>query len=210
MTGSSTTAYTASVRRLMELFGKLPGVGSRSAERMVFYLLKSDPAQALELAEAIRAMKEQVKNCSLCFNLTETSACPICSDPGRDHAVICVVEQSQDLMQIEATGVYKGVYHVLLGHLAPLDGIGPERLTTEALLNRIHDAQGGAAGAIREVILATNPTMEGDGTAAYLQECLRDTGVAVTRLARGLPSGAQIEYSNRAILSDALTGRTKV
>ncbi len=207
MTLPSTDAYTACVRRLMNLFGKLPGVGARSAERMVFHLLKSDPQEAFDLADAIRDVKEHVKNCSICFHLTETDPCPICADAGRDHGIICVVEQPRDLMQLEATGVYKGVYHVLLGHLAPLDGIGPENLTIDALLKRIRQA--GAAAPVREVILATNPTMDGDGTAVYLQQCLAATGVTVTRLARGLPSGAQIEYSNRAILSDALTGRTK-
>ena len=121
-----------------------------------------------------------------------------------------MVEQPRDLMQLEATGVYKGVYHVLLGHLAPLDGIGPENLTTNALLKRIGQAGTGTTVPVREVILATNPTMDGDGTAVYLQQCLATTGVTVTRLARGLPSGAQIEYSNRAILSDALVGRTRV
>ena len=205
----SSNAYTACVRRLMDQLGKLPGVGSRSAERMVFHLLKSDPQEAFALADAIRDIKEQVRNCSICFQLTETDPCPICCDASRDRGIICVVEQPRDLMQLEATGVYKGVYHVLLGHLAPLDGIGPENLTIEALLKRVGQAGSGTTVPVREVILATNPTMDGDGTAVYLQQCLAATGVTVTRLARGLPSGAQIEYSNRAILSDALMGRTK-
>ena len=209
MASPSTDAYTACVRKLMDLFGKFPGVGSRSAERMVFHLLKSDPQEAFALADAIRAVKEQVKNCSICFHLTETDPCPICSDPNRDRGIICVVEQPRDLMQLEATGVYKGVYHVLLGHLAPLDGIGPENLTVEALLKRLGQPGTDTTVPVREVILATNPTMDGDGTAVYLHQCLAATGVTVTRLARGLPSGAQIEYSNRAILSDALLGRTK-
>jgi recombination protein RecR len=170
----------------MDLFGKLPGVGSRSAERMVFHLLKSDPQEAFALADAIRDVKEQVRHCSICFHLTETDPCSICSDAGRDRGIICVVEQPRDLMQLEATGVYKGVYHVLLGHLAPLDGIGPENLTTNALLKRISQAGTGIAVPVREVILATNPTMDGDGTAVYLQQCLAATDVTVTRLARGL------------------------
>ncbi len=210
MASPSTDAYTACVRRLMDLFGKLPGVGTRSAERMVFHLLKSEPQEVFALADAIRDMKEHVRNCSICFHLTETDPCPICCDTSRDRGIICVVEQPRDLMQLEATGVYKGVYHVLLGHLAPLDGIGPENLTTNALLKRIGQAGTGTTVPVREVILATNPTMDGDGTAVYLQQCLATTGVTVTRLARGLPSGAQIEYSNRAILSDALVGRTRV
>ncbi len=198
--------YTESLRGLMERLAKLPGVGARSAERMAFHLLKSPKEEALGLAEAIRAVKEQVRHCSICFNLTETDPCAICADSGRDHGVICVVEQPKDLLQLEATGIYRGVYHVLLGRIAPLENIHPGDLTIGQLIERVKK------GEVKEVILATNPTMEGDGTALYLQKELAAVApqVAVTKLARGLPAGAQIEYSNKAILADALTGRTKV
>jgi recombination protein RecR len=202
--------YTESVRRLMELFGKLPGVGTRSAERMAFHILKSNPADALALADAIRSVKENVRHCSICYNLTEADPCNICQDASRDHAVVCVVEQPKDLLQLESTGIYKGVYHVLLGRLAPLEGIGPGELTIGHLLERIRTSHTEGHTPIREIILATNPTLEGDGTSLYLQNELAATNVQITRLARGLPAGAQIEYSNKAILADALTGRTKV
>lgn len=202
-------AYTDSLRTLMTLFGKLPGIGARSAERMAFHILKSNPADALALAQAIRDVKEQVRHCSVCYNLTEADPCRICQDLARDHGVICIVEQPKDLLQLEATGVFHGVYHVLLGHLAPLEGIGPEELTIGVLLQRVRDGQNSPTP-VREVIFATNPTMDGDGTALYLQSILEPLGINITRLARGLPAGAQIEYSNRAILSDALNGRTKV
>ncbi|HVS71943.1 MAG TPA: recombination mediator RecR [Phycisphaerae bacterium] len=204
--------YTDSLRKLMELFGRLPGVGSRSAERMAFHLLKSSREDALALADAIRAVKDQVKHCSICFNLTETDPCSICADPDRDHGVICVVEQPKDLLQLEATGIYKGVYHVLLGRIAPLEHVTPADLTIPQLLDRLKPAADGTPSPVREIILATNPTMEGDGTALYIQQELgyAAPNVAVTRLARGLPAGAQIEYSNKAILADAINGRTKV
>ncbi|HUO08211.1 MAG TPA: recombination mediator RecR [Phycisphaerae bacterium] len=207
--------YTDSLRSLMELFARLPGVGSRSAERMAFHLLKASREDALKLADAIRAVKDQVKHCSICFNLTESDPCSICADESRDHSMICVVEQPKDLLQLESTGIYKGVYHVLLGRIAPLENVTPSDLTVPQLLERLKpsaDAPPGSASGVREIILATNPTMEGDGTALYLQQELSFAAphIAVTRLARGLPAGAQIEYSNKAILADAINGRTKV
>ena len=204
------TAYSASVRRLMDLLGQLPGVGSRSAERMVFHILKGTSEDALALAEAIRAVKQQVRHCSVCYHLTETDPCEICRNPSRDTGLVCVVEQPKDLFQIESTGAYKGVYHVLLGHLAPLDGINPENLTIEALVQRINRRDTSGTPLVREVIIATNPTMDGDGTALYLQSRLENSGVIITRLARGLPAGAQIEQANKAILADALSGRIKM
>ena len=203
-------AYSASVRRLMGLLGQLPGVGSRSAERMVFHILKGTSEDALALAEAIRAVKQQVRHCSVCYHLTETDPCEICRNPSRDTGLVCVVEQPKDLFQIESTGAYKGVYHVLLGHLAPLDGINPENLTIEALVQRINQRDTSGTPLVREVIIATNPTMDGDGTALYLQSRLENSGVIITRLARGLPAGAQIEQANKAILADALSGRIKM
>ena len=203
-------AYSASVRRLMGLLGQLPGVGSRSAERMVFHILKGTSEDALALAEAIRAVKQQVRHCSVCYHLTETDPCEICRNPSRNTGLVCVVEQPKDLFQIESTGAYKGVYHVLLGHLAPLDGINPENLTIEALVQRINQRDTSGTPLVREVIIATNPTMDGDGTALYLQSRLENSGVIITRLARGLPAGAQIEQANKAILADALSGRIKM
>jgi len=210
MAGQNHTGYTESVRRLMDLFGRLPGVGARSAEHMAFHILKAPADEALALADAIRHVKEHVKYCSICYNLTESDPCGICIDTARDHSVVCVVEQPKDLLQIESTRAYRGTYHVLLGHLAALEGIGPGNLTAGALVERIKASHAEGRAPIREVILATNPTMEGDGTALYLQQELAPLGITITRLARGLPAGAQIEYANTAILADALNGRTKV
>ncbi|HVT80122.1 MAG TPA: recombination mediator RecR [Phycisphaerae bacterium] len=200
--------YTASLQLLMQMLGKLPGVGSRSAERMAFHLLKNSREDALALADAIRAVKDQVRHCSTCFNLTEQDPCNICRDANRDQGLICVVEQPKDLLQLESTGIYKGAYHVLLGRIAPLENIHPTDLTIPQLMERLARP----VPQVREIILATNPTMEGDGTALYLQQEFARAApqIAVTRLARGLPAGAQIEYSNKAILADALSGRTKV
>lgn len=203
-------AYSAAVKNLLDLFGRLPGIGSRSAERIVFHILKGNRAEAANLAEAILAVKDQVRHCSVCFHLTENDRCDICANPQRDHGVICVVEQPKDVYQIETSGAYTGVYHVLLGRLAPLDGIGSEALTIDALCTRVEEKDAESKPLVREVILATNPTMDGDATALLIQERLTDSGVMLTRLARGLPPGAQIEHSNRAILHDALTGRVKM
>jgi recombination protein RecR len=203
-------AYSAAVKNLLELFGQLPGIGARSAERIVFHILKENREEAVKLAEAIVAVKDQVRHCSVCYHLTEVDPCDICRNPQRDQGVICVVEQPKDVYQIETTGAYSGVYHVLLGRLSPLDGIGSDALTIDALLKRVHERDVDGALLVREVILATNPTMDGDATALLIQERLGDSGVILTRLARGLPPGAQIEHSNRAILHDALTGRVKM
>jgi len=188
----------------MEAFGSLPGVGARTAERYAFHILKGSRENAMKLADTIRAVKDQVRHCSICFNLTEDDPCEICKDDSRDHSVICVVEQPKDLLQLESASVYKGVYHVLLGRIAPLDRMEPTELAIPQLLARLDDS-------VKEVILATNPTMEGDGTALYLQQEILKVAphLTITRLARGLPAGAQIEYSNKAILADAITGRTK-
>jgi recombination protein RecR len=196
----------------MEMLAKLPGVGSRSAERMAFHLLKNSREEALALSEAIRAVKDQVRHCSICFNLTEGDPCSICADASRDHSMICVVEQPKDLLQLESTGIYRGVYHVLLGRLAPLENITPGDLTIPQLMERLRPSVEGVAPEVKEIILATNPTMEGDGTSLYIQQEIGYIAphIQVTRLARGLPAGAQIEYSNKAILADAITGRTRI
>ena len=197
----SDTPPTDSIARLAVALQKLPGIGPRGAERIVFWLLKASPDEALGLADAIRDVKTRVHPCRICYNLTEADRCSICADPRRDHSLIVVVEQPKDLLALEATGRIRGVYHVLMGHIAPLDGVGPDDLTIDALLGRVRD------GHIREVVLATNPTMEGDGTALHIQSLLATTGVTVTRLARGLAAGSQIEYATPAMLSDAFDGR---
>jgi recombination protein RecR len=203
--------YTESLRKLMELFSKLPGVGSRSAERMAFHILKSSREDALALADSIRAVKDQVRHCSICFNLTEHDPCAICADAARDHSIICVVEQPKDLLQLESAGVFRGTYHVLLGRIAPLENLTPSELTIPQLLERVKPKEDGSPSDVKEIILATNPTMEGDGTALYIQQELAFVAphIGITRLARGLPAGAQIEYSNKAILADAINGRVK-
>ncbi len=191
----------ASLTRLIEEFQKLPGIGPRSAERLAFHLLKSDKTAALALADAVRDMKETVRHCGVCYNLTESDPCPICADGNRDAGQIYVVEQPKDLLLLESTGLVRGVYHVLLGHIAPLDGIEPGDLTIGALVRRVK------SGNVAEVVLATNPTMEGEGTALHIKSLLATEKVKVTRLARGLPSGSQIEYATRAVLEDAIEGR---
>lgn len=190
-----------SLTRLKDEFNKLPGIGPRSAERLAFHILKSDRDSALALAQAIREVKDMVRHCRVCFNLTEADPCPICCDTRRDAEQVYVVEQPKDLMLLESTGLVRGVYHVLLGHIAPLDGVEPGDLTIEALVQRVK------RGGIREVVLATNPTMEGEGTALHIKSVLAGTRVTITRLARGLPSGSQIEYASRAVLQDAIEGR---
>jgi recombination protein RecR len=196
--------YSETIERLIAELGKLPGIGARSAERLAFHILKSRPEEALALAEAIRAVKLNVRPCKVCYNLAEGELCGVCADGRRDHAVICVVEQPKDLLALEATGVYRGVYHVLMGHIAPLENIDPEDLTLDGLVDRVR------AGGIREVILGTNPNVAGDGTALHITSLLAPLGVKVTRLARGLPAGGQIEYSSKSVLADALTERREI
>jgi len=199
------STYTQSIQNLMNELARLPGIGMRSAERIAFHLLKQSPAEAMKLANAISDVKTRIRHCSVCYNLTEQDPCDICTDASRDQGLICVVEQPKDLLALETTGMYKGVYHVLLGRIAPLEDVGPGDLTIDALLKRL------ASGTIREVIMGTNPNMEGDGTALHLQSLMNQfPNVQVTRLARGLPSGSNIEYANRNILADAIAGRQKL
>lgn len=199
--GQGTMAGT--VDRLVAAFGRLPGIGAKSAERLAHHLLKAPPEEALALAEAIRAAKAHIHHCATCYHLTEVDhpLCTICRDPRRDQALVCVVEQPRDLLALERSGTFRGVYHVLLGRLAPLQGIGAEQLTLDALDARVR------AGTVREVILATNPNLEGDGTALLVSSRLAETGVAITRLARGLASGGALEFANKEMLADALQGR---
>jgi recombination protein RecR len=200
--------YPESVNRLIDLFGDLPGIGRKSAERLAFHLLKGREEAALSLAKAIEDVKRNVRPCSVCSNLTEADPCAICSDPRRDRSVVLVVEQPKDLIALEQTGMHRGLYHVLMGCIAPLDGVGPEDLTIDALLQRVTDPPANPdAEPLREVILGLNPTLEGDGTSLYLAERLRPLGVKVSRLARGLPSGRELEFASKAVLADALAAR---
>ena len=199
------SSHTQSIQNLMNELSRLPGIGMRSAERIAFHLLKQKAEDALRLAEAIRDVKTRIKHCSVCYNLTESDPCNICSNASRDQGLVCVVEQPKDLLALEATGLYQGVYHVLLGRISPLEGINPEDLTIDALTRRLE------SGTVREVIMGTNPTMEGDGTALYVQSIIaRYPAVTVTRLARGLATGSNIEYANRNVLADAISGRQKM
>jgi len=199
------SSYTQSIQNLMTELSKLPGIGMRSAERIAFHLLKQKPEDAMRLADAIRDVKTRIKHCSVCYNLTELDPCSICANPARDQSVVCIVEQPKDLLALEATGLYQGVYHVLLGRISPLEGIDPSDLTLDAFVKRLD------SGTIREVIMATNPTLEGDGTALHIQSLItRFPDVQITRLARGLPTGSNIEYANRNILADAISGRQRM
>ena len=196
--------YSETIQRVMDELGNLPGIGARSAERLTFHLLKASEADALGLSDAIRDLKTKIHPCAQCFNPTENELCAICSDDQRNSGCICVVEQPKDLLSIESTGAYRGVYHVLMGQIAPLDGVEAEDLTIESLIKRV------AADGVEEVILATNPTVAGDATSLHITEQLVSMNVKVTRLARGLPTGGQIEYANKTILSDAINERRSV
>ena len=199
------SGYTQCIQTLMNELARLPGIGMRSAERIAFHLLKEKPEEALRLASAIQDVKTRIRHCSICYNLTEADPCSICADPGRDHGLVCVVEQPKDLLALESAGLYNGVYHVLLGRIAPLEDIEPKDLTIDALMGRL------ASGSVREIIMGTNPTMEGDGTALHIQSLIAEfPNVQVTRLARGLPAGSSIEYANRNILADAISGRQRM
>jgi recombination protein RecR len=192
-----------SVTKLVDEFAKLPGIGKKSAERLAYHILRVHQSEALALAEAIRSVKENVRYCRSCYNLTEQDECEICRDPKRDRSQLCIVEQPRDLIALEQPGTYRGLYHVLLGRIAPLEGIGPEDLTIEPLVERVRQ------GTFREVIMATNPTLEGDGTALYISNLLAGMPLEITRLARGITSGSVLEFANKEILADALAGRQK-
>ncbi|MBV9232242.1 MAG: recombination protein RecR [Chloroflexi bacterium] len=196
------------VAALIEEFSKLPGVGVKTAQRLAFFILRSPADQARRLAEAVIRVKESIIYCSRCFNITETDPCPICSNSSRDQDAICVVEEPLDVLALEKTGVYKGLYHVLHGALSPMNGIGRKDLRIDELLKRVE------GGNIREVILATNPGFEGDYTAGFIKgeilDVLRVPGLRVTTLARGLPLGSDLEYADEGTLSRALEGRREM
>ncbi|XZE17758.1 recombination mediator RecR [Pirellulaceae bacterium SH449] len=190
-----------SVTELIEQLGKLPGIGRKTAERLAYHLLRVHISEALALSDAIRSVRENVRYCSVCFNLAEGELCNVCLDSRRDQHLLCIVEQPRDLIALEQAGVYRGHYHVLLGRIAPLDGIGPDQLTIESLVDRVR------TGNYTEVIMATNPNVEGDGTALFISNQLADYPVKLTRLARGVTTGSVLEATNKEILADALTGR---
>lgn len=194
---------TKSVTNLIEQFAKLPGIGKKSAERLAYHVLRVHRSEALALADAIREVKQNVRYCRRCYNLAEEEECTICRDPRRDPEVVCVVEQPRDLMALEQSGAYRGLYHVLLGRIAPLEGVSAEQLTIDALVERV------GGGLFKEVIMATNPTVEGDGTALHISNLLSELPVRITRLARGITTGSVLEFANKEILAEALTGRQK-
>lgn len=186
---------------------RLPGIGRKTALRLTYFLLKRTPDESRRLARAIEAVAERVRECSQCGNLTEADPCELCRDPRRDPSVICVVEEAADIGAIERTGEYRGLYHVLGGRLSPLEGVGPEELNIDSLLARLGREQGDRVG---ELIIATNPSVEGEATALYLQKLVRPRGVRVTRLARGLPVGGDLEYADGVTIAEALSGRREL
>jgi recombination protein RecR len=198
-------SYAPPVQRLVTELSKLPGIGSRTAQRLAFHLLRSTPEDATALAEAIREVKEKIGLCEVCFNLTDEARCRICEDPRRDHGLICVVEEPSDVIPMERTHEYHGIYHVLGGALSPIDGVDPEDLKIAELFARAASAD----GAVREIVLATNPTTTGEATALHIADELRVRApqVTVTRLASGLPVGSDLEYADEVTLGKALAGR---
>lgn len=216
-------AYPESVTRLIDELARLPGIGRRSAERLAFHILKAPKDEALGLSRAVSDVKQRVRHCTVCYNLTDwtrpgatvehasegqSGLCAICADDRRERHAVMIVEQPKDLIALEQTGAYKGTYHVLMGRIAPLEGVGPGDLTISDLLRRVDEPAANAGGVrITEIVLALNPTLEGDGTGLYLADALTRRSVRVTRLARGLPTGSQLEYANKAVLADAIQGR---
>ena len=198
---TDSTLTAEPIARLIQEFNELPGIGPKSAQRLTYHLLRAPADKADALADAIKAVKEKLSLCSLCLNITDSQPCAICRDEERDHTTICVVEKPIDILSLERTRKYKGLYHVLHGVIAPADGIGPDELKIKDLLSRLN------AGQVTEVILATNPNLEGEATAMYLQRLIAPLGIRLTRLARGLPYGGDLEYADDVTLSRALEGR---
>ena len=196
--------YAAPVERLIEQLCRLPGIGPKSASRLAFHLLSVPRSDAVELARAIVELKDKVRFCSICFNISEGEVCSICSDPRRDESLLCVVEEPRDVTAVERTGRFRGRYHVLGGPISPIDGVGPEELRLEELVRRLR------TGEISEVIVATNPNAEGEATALYLAQLIRPLGIRVTRIASGLPVGGDLEYADEITLGRAMEGRTEI
>ncbi len=195
------TQLSESVLDVIEQFSKLPGIGRKSAERLTYHILRVNESEAIALADSIRNVRKNVRYCETCFNLAEGPSCRVCDDPKREQNLLCVVEQPRDLIALEQSGTFNGLYHVLLGRIAPLENIGPDQLTLDQLVDRV------AKGKFQEIILATNPTVEGDGTALYISNALSDFNVTLTKLARGITQGSILEFTNKEILADALSGR---
>jgi len=195
----------AAIDDLASEFARLPGIGRKTALRLTYYLLKRPPEEIRRLARALEAVAERIRACSQCGNLTESDPCVYCANPRRDPSLLCVVEEASDIAAIERTGEYNGLYHVLAGRLSPLDGIGPAELNVASLMERL-----GNGTRVREVILATNPSVEGEATAVYLQKLIRPLGIRVTRLARGLPVGGDLEYADGVTIAQALAGRREM
>jgi recombination protein RecR len=191
----------SAIDELAAELSKLPGIGRKTALRLTYYLLKQPPEQSRRLAASLSALSERVRRCSVCFNLTEEDPCAICSDPRRDRALMCVVEEASDIGAIERAGEFRGVYHVLGGRLSPLDGVGPEDLTVHQLVERAGN------GSVREIIIATNPSLEGEATALYVQRQVAPYAPVVTRIARGIPVGGDLEYTDGVTIAQALSAR---
>ena len=196
--------YEESLSRLIREFKKMPSIGSKTAQRLAFYILRISEDEARSLAEAIIETKQRIKYCTICGNITESEICPICRNPERNRQIICVVEEPKDILVLEKTGVFKGLYHVLMGAISPLDGIGPDDLRINDLLKRIKEGQ------VREVIIATDPNTEGEATATYLAHVIKPLGIRISRIARGLPMGMDMEYADEGTLTKALEGRTQI
>ena len=192
---------TDAISRLVQEFSKLPGVGPKSAQRITFHLLRASEEKSQDLAEALLSLKQKIALCSTCCNVTESDPCPICRNPQRDTTQVCIVEQPQDTLALEHTGIYKGLYHVLHGAISPTEGVGAEDIRIKELLNRLQNSH------VKEVILATNTNLEGEQTAMYLNQLISPLGIRVTRLARGLPFGTELEYADDVTLTRALEGR---
>ena len=199
-----TPSTAAPVARLIEALHKLPGIGPKSAQRLTYYLLRAPEAEARALAEAVVELKEKIILCSTCQNVTEVDPCGICADPSRDHSMICVVEEPLDILAMERTHSFRGLYHVLHGAISPMEGVGPEDLKLSELVARLGN------GDVQELIMATNPNLEGEATAMYVSRLISPRGVRVTRLARGLPMGADLEYADDVTLTRALENRQEV
>lgn len=190
-----------SIFRLINELSRLPGIGRKSAERLAFFILNDDERSVQRLAEVMCEVKKSVRLCSRCFNITEKEICEICSHPQRNSKIICVVEEPKDIWAIEKSGTYNGIYHVIMGALSPLDGVGPEKLKIRELLKRLQEEE------VEEIIIATDPDVEGDATAIYISKLVKPLGISVTRIASGLPAGGDLEYADSVTLSKALAGR---
>ena len=197
-------AFTPSMQRLIEQLGRLPGIGEKTAARLAFFVLREDRSYAQALVDAILGVKDTTRLCSLCFGLTEQDPCPICASPDRERDAICVVEEPADLVAIERAGEFRGRYHVLHGTIAPLDGVGPEQLKIRPLVESLQN------GEVREVVVATNPTAQGEATALYLAKIIKPLGVRVTRIAHGIPMGGDVEYADVVTLGKAIEGRREM